>query len=698
MNTTESIYKSYTKDQFEELFSNFLVESWSYSKVAGFTRNQKAFEMNYVFGVHSKSSASSIAGKAYHAALNYYFSQKKVGVEVGLVELEQAAFAHIDEVPANAWKLQKTAPTVEECKMKATKVVTLLLKSFMAEKHVYEDDCAEVLGVELYCNEFLVINGVDIPLPCHAMIDLVIRTHSGQIVVIDHKSKAAYSGDDEVALTIGTQAITYVKCYEAKTGVPVDQVWFIENKTSENKDKSSQLRDFKLILDEDVRRLYEALLYEPLKKMVEAVGDPDYVYLINNDDNFVDKAELYDFWARTMIAEVEDFNVDDSKKELISRRLKKIRDTSINTISPKIIRNFKENASKFIQYDISMADMSKPQKIEHVLRSFGTIVEVAHELNGYSSDTFLLKFSAGVKIASIYSHRLDLANALNVSNVRMATDLVVHEERSYMAVEVAKKREKDLLFDVSELKERKLPLGKDNFGNTIVWDLDNESTPNALVCGQVGSGKSVLVRTAIEYAKIAGVDEIIILDPKFEFLDLKAQGLTVINDILEIEEKMISLVKEMNKLISKGKKKKTLVIFDEFADAVANSRSGKALDVYEIVEDGTYATGVPKTKRMKIDEIKPLEENLRILLQKGRSTGYRVMAATQRASVKVITGDAKVNFPIRVCFMVPKEADSRVVLDEAGAESLAGKGDGLIKSPEYKSTVRFQAFYKPVEA
>jgi DNA segregation ATPase FtsK/SpoIIIE-like protein len=94
-------------------------------------------------------------------------------------------------------------------------------------------------------------------------------------------------------------------------------------------------------------------------------------------------------------------------------------------------------------------------------------------------------------------------------------------------------------------------------------------------------------------------------------------------------------------------------------------------------------------------EMKSLEENLRVLLQKGRSTGFRIISATQRASVKVITGDAKVNFPVQICFRVPKEADSRVVLDEAGAESLAGAGDALIKSPEYKDTVRFQAYYKP---
>mgnify|MGYP000898247986 CR=1 FL=1 len=53
------------------------------------------------------------------------------------------------------------------------------------------------------------------------------------------------------------------------------------------------------------------------------------------------------------------------------------------------------------------------------------------------------------------------------------------------------------------------------------------------------------------------------------------------------------------------------------------------------------------------------------------------------------------NFPVQICFRVPKEIDSKVVLDEGGAESLAGAGDGLIRSPEYPELVRFQAYFKP---
>jgi hypothetical protein len=690
-------YKLYKPDELANLYSQFLIDSWSYSKVTSFSRNEKAFEMSYIFGVKGKSSPTTVAGSAYHNALQYYFLQKKDGNAIELPELEASAFQYIEDVKPNYWKLQKTTPTVDECIISATKTVTSLLNNFVKEKSSYEDDIKEIVGIEMSLEGWLTINGVDIPLPCHAKIDLVIKTKSGKIAIIDHKSKSSFTNDEEIALSIGVQAITYVKVFEEQTGIVVDEVWFAENKHSKNKDGSPQINIFKLSIDDNTRKLYEALLYEPLKRMIEAVNNPDYIYLINDSDNFVNRAELYDFWCRTMICEVDDFNVEETKKELVAKRLKKVRDSSIEMISPAVIKKFKENAATFIQYDLSTSNMTQPEKIEHILKTFGIMVKVAHRFDGYSSNTYLLDVSAGVKISSIHSHRLDIANALDVANVRISTDLVVHEGKSYLAVEFSKKRESDLMFDSSYLQGHKIPLGKDNFGQLITWDLDNHSTPHMLVCGATGSGKSVLIKNTIEYALQAQVDNIIIFDPKFEFTSYGFSGngnIIVINDILEIEEQMAKLVDYMQNLVKKGKKESTIVIFDEFADAVANSRKGNELKIYEQKFDGFFANGGVKQKRECTGELKSLEENLKILLQKGRSSGFRIVAATQRASVKVITGDAKVNFPVQVCFRVPKEADSRVVLDEPGAESLAGMGDGLIKSPEYKQTIRFQAFYK----
>ncbi|MFT3679470.1 MAG: DNA translocase FtsK [Ferruginibacter sp.] len=702
----ESMYKSYGQDQLEELFSNFLLSSWSYSKVTSFARNEKAFEMQYIYGMFGKQSATTIAGQAYHHALQFYFSCKKDGREVSLPELEQSAYEYIDEVRPNKWKLQKTTPMVEDCITKANATVTALLKNFFIEKGIYEDDIAEILQVEISLTEFLVVNGVEIPLPANMKIDLVVRTKTGNIAVVDHKSKSVYTDDEEIALSIGTQAITYILGLEQHLQTEVNEVWFVENKYSKNKDGGAQLQKHVVAVDKDTRRLYEALLYEPLKRLIEAVSNPDYTYLINESDNFIDKAELYDFWCKTMISEIEDFNVEDTKKELVAKRIKKIRDASLANVNPSVIRNFKENASKFIQYDLSTTNMTQAEKIVHSLRAFGIVSNVAHEFSGYSCDTFLMEVSAGIKLSSIQSKKLEIANALDVENIRMSSELIVYNKKSYLALEVKKERTGNLYYNPDELNGFKIPLGKDNYGKTIYWDLKNPSTPHAMVCGATGSGKSVSLESTIEYAKEAGVEEIYVFCRKKDFNHLHDhQTVFVYNEIEEIEEQAANLVKEMNSLIQSGREKMIMVIFDEYADAILSARSGKELDIMEMVQTGIYAPkkgfmgiiepGAPKMALKKTGQHKSLAENLQILLQTGRSSGFRILAATQRASVDVIKGDAKVNFPVRICFRVPTKVDSKVILDEEGAESLAGKGDGLIKSPDYPESTRFQAFYKP---
>lgn len=691
-------YANYTAEQIKELQSHYLIDKWSYSKVATFARNEKSFEKQYVYYDKDKRSISSIAGNAYHEALRLYFNAlKEEGVELDLPELQEIAFSYIDNVQANEWKPTKTCPTIEECRIKANKNVTALLNNFYGERDIYLTDIAEILGVEMYCNEFLTINGVDIPLPCTAVIDLVFRNNEGQVIIVDHKTRARYTDEDEAGFTLGKQAITYVLDYEAHTDLHVEEVWFIENKESKNKDGSPQLAKQVLKMDIDTRRLYEALLYEPLKRMIEAVSDPDYVFVANDSDSFCDRGQLFNFWAKTMIAEVSDFEyIPDNKKELIKKRQRKIRDASIATVSPKVVKMFKERAATFIQYDLSNTNMTNSEKISHVLRTFGILVNVPHELQGYSSCTFLIEVSAGIKISQIKKYRLDIANALNVPSVRISDNLTVYEGKSYLAVEAPCKSDKTLFWDKKYLTERhKIPMGIDNFGDVVYWDMSNHSTPHMLICGATGSGKSVSIISTIEYALADGVKDILIFDPKYEFCSYNnIDGVKVYNDIMDIEEQMKQCVDEMNERARGGLSGYPikLIIFDEFADAVSAARSGNELDIKEMVITETKG-GKVKQELKVVGRLKSLEENLKILLQKGRSLGFRIIAATQRASTNVITGDAKVNFPVLVCFRVPKEVDSKVVLDEPGAETLNGKGDGLMKSPEYFGLVRFQGFF-----
>lgn len=674
-------YSQFTKEQMDEHLAFYLLDSWSYSKVSCFARNEKAFEKEYIYCERGHRSATSIAGNAYHKALEHYFLQLMRGYEApDIIDAQKVAYAYIEEVPVSDWKLQKTTPTVEEAKQKAVKNVTAALQNFYTEISIYLEDMAEVLGVEVRFEEWLVVNGVDVPLPCHSEVDLIIRTKDDRTVIIDHKMKSAYSDEEDVALVHGKQAICYVLQYEsAHPGTRVDEVRFMENKISANKDKSPQIKRFTLEMTADTRRLYEALLYEPLRRMIEAVSDPDYIYTINDSDNLSDKAELYEFWTRTLIAEVDDFNIPEGKRSLIAQRQRKIKDSSLASIDPRIITSFRKNAASFITFDYSKTNMTNSEKIEHSLRTFGMLTKVAHEIKGFSSDTYLLECGAGVKISNIDKYRLDIAYALSVPDVRISRSLIEYQGKTYLAIEANKKRTEDLLWNRELLDGRRIPVGMDNFRNVIYWDLHNHATPHVLVCGATGSGKSVFLRSTIEYAKACGVTDIMIVDPKYEFTEI--DGARVYNEIEEIEEMMKEEVKHMQESAKfKGPKSLKLIVIDEFADAIAQARSGKALN---IVDSSGKIVGCEKS----------LEENLKMLAQKGRALGYRIIAATQRASTKVITGDTKVNFPVQICFRVPKAIDSSVVLDEEGAETLAGLGDGLMRSPEYLNTIRFQGFY-----
>lgn len=667
-----SKYEAYTPEQLEEHFSNYLTDSWSYSKVSCFARNEKAFEKQYIYMEPDRRSSSSVAGNAYHAALEEFFSVLQMSGNArmpDIIPLEQVAFAYInDRVEANQWKLQKTTPTVESCIEDATKKATALIRNFYGERDLYMGDLMEVMAVEARYEEWVTVNGVDIPLPCHAVIDLVVRLNDGRVVIIDHKGKGAYSDEKEVALVHGKQAITYVLAFEKATGISVDGVWFIENKFSANKDGSPQMRKFEIGMDTDSRRLYEAMLYEPLRRMIEAVSNPDYIYTVNDSDNLSDKAELYAFWARTMIAEVDDFDIPDGKKELIAKRQRKIKDASLAMISPKVITGFRKEAASFITYDLSMSDMSNSERIHHILMTFGMNTQVT-EITGFSSDTYLLEVSAGVKIGNIYKYRKDIANALNVPTVRIPEDLAIYDGRSYVAVEASKRRTETLEWDAKYLQGHRIPVGMDNFRNVIYWDLDNHSTPHLLVCGSTGSGKSVELRSLMEYALAAGIGDVTVFDPKYEFCDLASDRVRVYNESDDMYRVMASMVADMQSRPKTKDRHLTLLVIDEFADIMDSTAPEKG--------------GLT------------MEQYLKMLAQKGRSLGFRIIAATQRASTKIITGDTKVNFPVQICFRMPKAIDSQVVIDEEGAEALQGQGDGLIKSPEYMDrVVRFQGFYK----
>lgn len=672
-----SRYEGLTGEALEKHLSGYLVDSWSYSSISTFARNEKAFERRYIYREEDRSSPGTVSGSAYHKALELRFNAMMNGEHIPeLPELQCEAFTFIEQWPANRWKLGVKTPTVEQCIIDAEKTVTFLLESFEKESNIYTDGIAKVLGVEERMEAWLTVNGVDIPLPCHGVADFIVEDTAGDIEIIDHKTRNAFTDEAAIALCFGKQAIVYVLLYEAlHPGKKVARVSFYENKRSKNRDGSPQIRRHVITMDENTRALYESMLYEPVKRMVRAVSDPDYIYTVNDGDTTADKAELYDFWTRTMICETDEFpNIPDNKKDQIRKRQRKIKESSAAFVSPKAITEFRKNAAAFIALDYSNTNMTPEEKIENVLRTFGMPVHVEHTISGYSCDTYLLQVGAGVKVANIYKYRLDIANALDVPSVRMGAQLTVYEGKSYLAVEVSKKRTEDLPWSDTLFQPETglIPLGLDNYRRPIYWDLGDHSSPHMLVCGATGSGKSVFLRCTLDYLLMAGFTDITIVDPKYEFGAYEAKGCKVITEICNAENEIAFMVQQMQRRAATRTKGNSILLIDEVADAIDQSRKGRQLDPAE----------------------KSLEENIRMLAQKGRSLGYHIIMATQRASAKIINGDTKVNFPVQVCFRMPKAIDSKVVLDSEGAETLSGQGDGLIRSPQLNDLVRFQGFYK----
>lgn len=663
----------------------FLIPHWSISAISDFIRNEKAFEKKYIFCDYSKQdSLPSIIGSAYHKGLMAFFKKYKDGYKMTYAELTEAAFAELDRIGANRYRPQK-GKTIADLQNTALKELNSLLLNFWSEFDSYEQEIGEIIAVEPKIVEFVCLNGVEVPLPLKVGTDLIFINKKGELCILDHKAKHTYTDEGEVTLKYGNQTIAntlavnewilkqedvLAKYPKAKKGVV--KFYYYENKISKNRDGSNQIRQIPIDIEQS-RALYESLLFEGVFKLMEAVQNPDYIYTVNPHDFFEDSGEILDFWVKTHIEGLEGFpNLKPNQLRILKKKKELVRRASLASIPKNIIKQF-QNPKNFtsVTYE-DMQDKSNSERIEYRLRLMNYKAEVKHIVPGYSCDTYLLQVGAGLKINQIYGFRMDIANALGKADVRILNNLIKYKGDSYVAIEVNKEKEekKPLHLTDSDLTSGfKFPIGKDNFGELISWDVGNPSTPHLMIAGASGSGKSVAIKTIISVALKKGI-EVVILDPKYEF-DEYTKSCEVYSELDDIETFMGVQVIEMDKIFkTKGARgnsdNKRLIIFDEAADCFA--------------------------RQTKIKGCPTLEQNTLILAQKARSAGIHLVLAAQRFSVKVLSGDAKANFSSRLCLTVSSAVDSKVMLDEAGAEKLSGQGDALYTSPEHGEPVRIQCF------
>lgn len=291
-----SKFRLLSNEELENHLNGFLLVSFSYSSVSSFSRNPAEFERNYIYKQRGRISPTFVVGRAYHKALEVYFKAAKEGwEEPSLYDLLAAAKKLIDDTPTEEMRLIDSAPTVDKWLEVAHKKTELLINGFYGERETYNADIAEVLDVEVFCDEWITLLGEDIRLPIHAVVDMRVKTTDGKVVAIDHKQVPSFTKPEKLEISRHKQAILYTHALEAMYGEVIDEVWFMENKSSKNRDGTPQLRKMVIEMTPERRLLYEYLTLPAVNAMIDAVSDINHVYIINAEDTLCEVEELLDF-------------------------------------------------------------------------------------------------------------------------------------------------------------------------------------------------------------------------------------------------------------------------------------------------------------------------------------------------------------------------------------------------------------------
>ena len=350
--------------------------------------------------------------------------------------------------------------------------------------------------------------------------------------------------------------------------------------------------------------------------------------------------------------------------------------------------------------------------IENKLAAFGIEVKVRSASPGPVVTRYEIELAEGVKSSSVKSLESDLARVLSVRSVRVL-DTVANTP--YMGIEVPNPHRQ--IVKISELlgsedfaKSRaNLPLclGKRITGEPFVADL--AKMPHLLVAGTTGSGKSVGVNSMILsllYKFEPSQLRLILVDPKkVEFAyyeDIPHLFCPVVDQMEEAKHGLQWCVKEMERRYKLAQSIKVRNI-ESFNARVREARAAgaplmnllakNAGEDIELEELPYIVVVVDELADLLIVDKKGVEESLIRLAQKARAAGIHLILATQRPSADVISGLLRTNIPTRAAFQVATGSDSRIILDQTGAENLLGYGDFLFKMPNMQALERIQGAF-----
>ncbi len=346
--------------------------------------------------------------------------------------------------------------------------------------------------------------------------------------------------------------------------------------------------------------------------------------------------------------------------------------------------------------------------LEQTFDNFGFNVKVVEIETGPVIAQYEIELEAGLRLAKITNLADDLAIALRVPSVRIVAPI---PGKNTVGIEVPNKtrqlvRLRDVIEEANGSANRmKIPvyLGKDVAGNPMVVDLT--AMPHLLIAGRTGTGKSVCLNTIIASILMTrGPEDVrmLMIDPKMVELSgyrkLPHLMHPVVTDMKKAEAILswaVDKMEERYQLLARAGVRH-VTVFNQLGEEELRERIQPKSEV--------EWEAIPKQLPFVViiaDEIadlmmtagKEVEQHIIRLAQKSRAVGIHLILATQKPTVDVITGLIKSNLPARIAFQVASRTDSRVVLDENGADKLLGNGDMLFLSPGTSQLLRGQGTF-----
>lgn len=650
----------------QEMANGFPVTHYSASAMSLFSSNPLMFKVNYVNRdrFESTQNISGVLGKAFHKALEVYYrgnpdflpKDEAEAVEMGLKFGMHFLNEYNDGFIEYSEKIANKQDVLDRFSFLYTAYVT---------EHAY-NPAIQILSTEECLEETIDVewkgHRLVLPVPLKGYLDKLIRDVDGKLKIIDYKSCYTFSDQDELDGAKMLQAVIYYLLVYACYGEAPHSIIFEEAKWTKNgKSKTTglidphQVHDFEMVYA-DLEfyfdfffRFYEDMTNGLNGKMVYV---PNIKTMFDNELSLVAYTHRLDIPAEQaqLMKELQVDNITDLFKAKIANAgsMRKF----LLAVEGKIAR----------AQNINYARMQNHEKIETKLLEHGMILHYDSTVEGATVDLFRYEPSMGLKMSRIAQYVADVEQVLGIDGIRVLAPIrgstlvgfeVPRATRSFPA------SPGNLGFE--------LAIGQTIDGTSRYFDI--REAPHMLVAGSAGSGKSYFLHTIIKQLLKTGA-AIHIFDPKqVDFREYKGTVDTYADTPEDIELGLLTLVDLMEARYT-----------DLAAQGHRNVKEAGTAPIFVIIDE--YADLTHQNSSMP--------KTVQRLAQKGRAAGIHIVLATQRASTKVISGDVKVNFPVKAVFRMAKATDSLVMLDEKGAEKLKGKGDMLFQTAD--GLERLQAF------